>query len=136
LVSFIALSTPALAGAALAASRAVVSIPATAIQPCVGKAVVKPKAYVIACADANIQLLSMHWRLWSSTKAVGTGLYDYNTCTPTCVSGRFVNDPATVTLSLPKKGSAGRVFSKMVVSYRVSSRHVVNAAYPLPLRPF
>lgn len=108
----------------------------TKIQPCVGHATTKPKVYVITCADANTEIRSMTWKTWSSNIALGTGTYEYNTCTPTCVAGHNVNDPATVTLSKPKVGSSGSVFSQMTVKYQAPKTKTATVHFTLPLKAF
>jgi hypothetical protein len=122
-------------GVGAAVSRVVMSSN-TKIQPCVAKATIKPKSYVIACADANTEIRSMTWKSWTSSSAVGTGIYEFNTCTPTCVAGHFVNDSATVTLSKPKSGTSGKVFSLMTVKYRTSKTKSITTRFTLPLKAF
>jgi hypothetical protein len=58
----------------------------------------KPRQIVLACGDAGIGLDHLKWSHWSRTKAVATGTYYENTCTPTCVSGHTVTRPVKVTL--------------------------------------
>jgi protocatechuate 3,4-dioxygenase beta subunit len=78
----------------------------------------------------------MSWSVWGSISAKGSGKYTFNTCTPTCVAGRFVNDPAMVTLGSPKSGPHGRVFTKMFVRYRLSAKRQVSLTVMLPLKAF
>ncbi len=106
------------------------------VQPCVGNAVARPRSYVISCADANSSITAMNWSVWGSVSAKGSGKYTFNTCTPTCVAGRFVNDAAMVTLSTPKTGPHGRVFTKMNVRYRLSAKRQVSLTVGLPLKAF
>lgn len=88
---------------------------------CAGKTAVKPTSYVLACADGNSEFINIKWSSWSATGAHATATYRANTCEPSCVAGKFVNYPATVTFSKPQTTSHGSLFSAVAYTYSVSS---------------
>ncbi len=128
-------SVGALASACSASSTPNASAPLPRIQPCIGKPQIKPSSYTIACADAGIYLKSMRWKSWTNTKAIATGQYWQNDCTPSCAAGKFHGYPATITLSNPKSTKSGKVFADMSVSYTVSGKPKAYVT-TLPLKSF
>ncbi len=56
----------------------------------------KPTSYVLFCADANAMLSSLKWTAWGDATAYATGVAKWNDCTPTCVSGKWKQQPVTV----------------------------------------
>ena len=62
----------------------------------------KPRRIILSCGDAGIWLGKLKWSRWNGTTAKATGVYNENTCTPTCAAGHNVSRPVTVTLSRPK----------------------------------
>jgi hypothetical protein len=81
-------------------------------QDLAGPALYKPACKVkFDCAlsgDSTAFLYRMHWSQWSTTKAVGTGTYLLNDCTPNCAEGRFYSVPIVVTFTNPVKACAGK----------------------------
>jgi hypothetical protein len=79
----------------------------------------KPTAIVLTCADAGISVDKLKWSQWSRTKAVGTGTFTWNDCTPSCVEGHFHNRPVKVTLSGPKAcpGRVHKAFGRASFTY-------------------
>lgn len=61
----------------------------TVLRGCAGRDTVRPRRYVLTCADANNVLVAVHWRSWGIRTAFGHGFDAINTCTPTCVRGHF-----------------------------------------------
>ena len=92
------------------------------IMTCAHVAVVHPTSFVISCADGNSYLQKLKWSTWTSTLAKATATYTENNCTPYCAAGKFINHPAKVTLSVVKKTSSGRLFTKLHVSYVVGKK--------------
>ncbi len=84
------------------------------------RALYKPQTIVLACGDGNMGLVNLKWSRWSQSHASGSGVYAYNTCTPSCASGRLKRIGATVTLSKPIrcKHASHEVFDKANVRYR------------------
>jgi hypothetical protein len=82
-----------------------------------GQAVGGPALYKPACkvkfdcqlsGDATAFLYQMRWTQWSTTKAVGTGTYLLNDCTPDCAGGKFYSVPIVVTFTNPVKACVGK----------------------------
>jgi hypothetical protein len=66
---------------------------------CEHRARVRPKAIIVACADANFYVQGIRWSRWSATRAVGAGTAHVNDCTPNCAAGHFHTFRVTVRLS-------------------------------------
>ena len=67
-----------------------------------GREQYKPSRIILSCADAGIWLGRLRWSSWNRTRAVASGDFSENTCTPTCSAGHAVTRPVTVTLSAPQ----------------------------------
>jgi len=76
---------------------------------------VEPTEIVLACADYNALLESLHWTSWTATSAIAVGTFVYNDCTPNCAEGHFHHVPGTrVTLTVPSRSAGGqRVWSEV-----------------------
>jgi hypothetical protein len=81
------------------------------------KARFKPHRYVLACADANIQITHATYSSWSAGSAQGHGTFTYNTCTPSCAAGTFKHHPVTFVLRRVRSVGGVRLFTRMSVSY-------------------
>jgi hypothetical protein len=77
-----------------------------------GPALYKPACQVkFDCAlsgDATAFLYQMRWSHWTTTKAVGTGTYLLNDCTPNCAEGKFYQVPIVVTFTSPVRACADK----------------------------
>jgi hypothetical protein len=87
------------------------------VQPCAGKAEVRPSTFTISCADGNSYLTKLKWSAWGSATASAKGVYTVNTCDPYCAAGKFVSSDAVVTLSKPKTFKGQRLFTNLHVGY-------------------
>jgi hypothetical protein len=86
-------SAPAAAVSAATASQLVVfDCPGQA------KALVKPRNFILTCADANSVLGKLSWTSWTPGVASATGVLAENDCTPYCAVGHFHSFPAVVIL--------------------------------------
>jgi hypothetical protein len=65
---------------------------------CTGSPVVRPKTFLLACADGNDRLAKMDWADWDSGYAMGTGVQVLNDCSPSCARGTFRDYPVRVIL--------------------------------------
>lgn len=85
------------AGAAFARpATAPVSVQ-TVVLDCPGlPALVRPKTYILSCADGYIQLDKLSWTSWTPGLASATGTLVKNTCDPSCVAGHFRRYPVLV----------------------------------------
>jgi hypothetical protein len=109
--SLITLGGAALSGNAGAATSA-------RLLTCSEKLTTKPSTYVLSCADANAGWTGVSWSRWNATSALGRGILRQNDCTPNCVSGKFINYRATVTLShVIDTKKYGDLFSNAVFHY-------------------
>ena len=61
----------------------------TVLIACGAKPTVLPPVFVLSCADANNQLIGLHWRSWTPHAAFGHGIQAINTCVPNCAAGHF-----------------------------------------------
>lgn len=66
---------------------------------CEHKPRIRPKAVVVACADANFYVTGIRWSQWSATRAIGAGKAHVNDCKPNCAAGSFHTFRVTVRLS-------------------------------------
>ena len=63
---------------------------------CARVPVLRPRTFVVACADANTSLTGLTWHAWRPGAAAPTGTLVENTCTPSCAGGELVRYPVTV----------------------------------------
>jgi hypothetical protein len=109
-------------GATLTPSPAGAATP-TRILTCTQKLASKPTTYTLSCADANAGWTGMTWSTWGATSATGRGILRQNNCTPNCVSGKFLDYRATVTLSkVVTTKKYGALFSKATFRYSVGGK--------------
>ncbi len=62
------------------------------------KGLVKPRNFILTCADANSVLGKLSWTSWTPGVASATGVLEVNDCTPYCAAGHFHSFPALVIL--------------------------------------
>ena len=88
-----ALTAGLLAGSATAAPARPAAGPVsiqTVVLDCPGlPALVRPKTFILSCADGYVQLGKLSWTSWTPGLASATGTLIKNTCTPSCVAGHF-----------------------------------------------
>ena len=97
LLSF-SLAGPVRAAAAHPAARSTGPIQ-TVVLDCPGvPALVRPKNYILTCADGYVQLQRLSWTSWTPGLASATGNLIKNTCTPSCVAGVFRTFPVLAIL--------------------------------------
>jgi hypothetical protein len=95
---------------------------------CSGSPVVKPRSFIISCADAGARLTDTHWSNWGPSEASGTTRFALNLCMPYCAASPISYFPAsTVRLSAPVTTKHGTFFSKLVVRYRLHGRAKIFA---------
>ncbi|HYZ52860.1 MAG TPA: hypothetical protein VE733_05025 [Streptosporangiaceae bacterium] len=71
----------------------------TVVFNCLKRAQVRPKSFMLACADGNDYLTGMTWTSWTPTHATATGKQMVNDCIPYCAAGKFHSYPAHVIFS-------------------------------------
>jgi hypothetical protein len=76
-----------------------VSTVRTVVLDCPGlPALVRPKTFILSCADGYVQLGKLSWTSWTPGLASATGTLIKNTCSPSCVAGHFVSYPVLAIL--------------------------------------
>jgi hypothetical protein len=98
---------------------------------CQGTDVIRPRTFIVTCADAYTQLTDTNWSKWTSAGASGTTTFAMNLCKPYCAASKMSYFPdSTVRFSLPVSTKRGQVFSLLVVHYESSGReHVFRFSF-------
>ena len=78
----------ALAVLALCASAAIAATGNNRVVGGCTKSQTKPSEIILACADGNAAVDHIHWSSFGGPQATGSGIYSYNTCSPSCVAGK------------------------------------------------
>ena len=90
---------------------------------CRGTDVVRPRNYIITCADAYTQLTNTHWTTWTSKSATGTTTFAMNLCKPYCAASKMTFYPrSTVSFTSPVTTKHGSLFSLLTVRYQSGGR--------------
>jgi hypothetical protein len=112
-ITGLTLSSPAQAALARPASVAA----RTVVFDCPGQhAMVRPKDFVLACADGNSALEKLTWSSWAPGMASAQGTLVQNDCTPYCAAGHFHSYPALVVLWGGKAiGHGERAYTKLTM---------------------
>jgi hypothetical protein len=105
---------------AAASATSVASASATTSAPksvvlvnCGGTGQVKPREYILTCADAGDVLMKLHWVSWGSV-AYGRGTEHIHDCYPYCAaSDKYVNYPVLVVLWRAETQSGQKYFSRL-----------------------
>ena len=61
-------------------------------------ALVKPRSFILTCADGNAYFSKLSWTSWTPGLASAKGTLVLNDCTPYCAAGHFHSYPAIVVL--------------------------------------
>lgn len=98
---------------------------------CQGTDVVRPRDYIITCADAYTQLTNTHWSTWTAKSAVGTTTFAMNLCKPYCAASKMTFYPdSAVRFTSPVTTKHGSLFSLLTVRYQSGGRpHVFHFSY-------
>jgi hypothetical protein len=108
------------AGAAPARPAGTVSVQ-TVVLDCPGVgALVRPKTFILTCADGYVQLDKLSWTSWTPGLASATGTLSKNTCTPSCVAGHFRSYPVVAVLwgrAALKNHPGEQCYTKMTIIY-------------------
>jgi hypothetical protein len=80
------------------------------------RAMVRPKSFVLACADGNSAFGQLTWNAWGPGLASAQGTLVQNDCTPYCAAGHFHRYPALVVLWGSKAvGSGEHAYTKLTL---------------------
>lgn len=82
-----------------------------------GPLVAAPRELTLACADAGIALIRMHWAGWGEPTAIGTGLVSENDCNPYCAAGHFHSYPVRATATKLTPCGRARYYAHLDVAY-------------------
>jgi len=108
-----------LSGSAQAAPAHPAAAPAArmVVFDCPGQhAMVRPKSFVLACADGNSAFDKLTWSAWGPGLASAKGTLVQNDCTPYCAAGHFHRYPALVVLWGSKAvGSGEHAYTKLTL---------------------
>lgn len=90
---------------------------------CQGNEVVRPRDFVLSCADDNAQLTQTKWSSWTGSGAAGITTFGLNLCKPYCAASKMSYFPNShVTFSAPMQTSHGKLFSLLTVRYRLDGK--------------
>ena len=93
----------------------------TVVLDCPGQpALVRPKTYILSCADGYIQLDKLSWTSWTPGLASATGTLVKNTCDPSCVAGHFRSYPVLVVFwgkAAVKNHPGQQTYNRMTLIY-------------------
>jgi hypothetical protein len=93
----------------------------TVVLDCPGlPALVRPKTYILTCADGYVQLDKLSWTSWTPALASASGTLLKNTCTPSCVAGHFRTYPVLVVLwgrAAVKNHPGQQCYTRMTLIY-------------------
>jgi hypothetical protein len=76
----------------------------TYVETCLTQSVT-PGEITISCADDGRYINHITWSNWGSAQALGRGTLNWNTCTPTCVSGSYRHQ--SLTFRAQRRGTRG-----------------------------
>ena len=99
-VAALAVTGLILGGSAQAApARSAASSSQTVVFDCPGQhALVRPKSFILTCADGNAYFAKLAWTSWTPGLASAKGALVLNDCTPYCAAGHFHSYPAVVVI--------------------------------------
>jgi hypothetical protein len=85
---------------------------------------IKPRTFIVTCADGGIQFDKLSWTSWTPSVASAAGTLEENDCTPTCVAGHFHAYPALLILwgSKPVPNHPGERCYTMMTSILTGAR--------------
>jgi hypothetical protein len=127
-----------LSGPAQAApARPAASAPPAVVFDCPGQhALLRPRSFVLACADGNAYLAKLAWTSWTPGLASAKGTMVLNDCTPYCAAGHFHSYPAVVVLwgSKAVPGHPGeRCYTKLTAIFTGPRPRHLAASETFPL---
>jgi len=111
---------------AIGASGASTSTMLATARGCAPSFQVRPSSLILSCADDNEYFGYVHWSSWSASRAVGTGRFLRNPCSPACVDSS-AKPVARVSLvaSAPVASHGTTFFTRLAVT-NLASRVTVT----------
>jgi hypothetical protein len=102
--------------------------PTPRVATCVGRTVIRPAYYLLACGDGNAWWQRVKWGSWGSNIAVGHGQIVINDCIPYCFDGHFHAYPLTVRVShLRQAAKSGLLYKRYTLSYSIKGKHFTGS---------
>ena len=109
----------------------------TVVLDCPGvPALVRPKNYILTCADGYVQLQKLSWTSWTPGLASASGILVKNTCTPSCVAGHFRTYPVLAILwgkAAVKNHPGQQCYTRLTLIYPGSRPAGVPQTQTIPL---
>jgi len=142
LASVVALAGLALGltGSARAQSTAIAPVRMVAFD-CPGQSapLVKPKTFILTCADANSDLGKLSWTSWTPGLASATGKLEVNDCTPYCAAGHMHMYQAVIVASGTQRCPGDiAAYSRVTIAFVGPSPYpkgtVADMVYPVRCR--
>ncbi len=101
--SLLALLLGALLGSLmLGAAASSASAPRTFVASRCNNAAYKPATVILACGDAGLVAVKLHWSSWESSSASGVGTGEAKLCKPNCAEGKVAKAKMRLVLSKPR----------------------------------
>jgi hypothetical protein len=107
-----------------------------AVVDCLQSPQIRPRDFLLACADGNNFLTSLRWTSWRSGSARGTGRDVANDCRPYCAAGHFHSYPVRVRLdhARPWKGHPHRwQYTRLTLHYTAAKPAFAPRVLTVPL---
>ena len=145
-VAVSAASAPAVAAGRSQSAAVTASAPVPVVVNCAMHGQVRPRQYILPCADQNSVLTGLTWAAWGSSSAfAAAGINTFDDCIPSCAAGHFHSFPVLAALwrAEPWPGHpAQRYFTRLTLiytgprSYRAGGRlHRIPVTVTYPLSP-
>ena len=143
-VAVSAASAPAVAAGRSQSAAVTASASVPVVVNCSLHGQVRPREYILPCADMKSALGGLTWAAWGSSSAfAAAGINTFDDCIPSCVAGHYHSFPVLAALwrAEPWPGHhAQRYFTRLTLiytgprSYRAGGRlHVIPVTVTYPL---
>jgi hypothetical protein len=86
----------------LGATVSSASAPRTFVASQCDNAAYKPATVILACGDAGLAAVKLHWSSWGSGSATGVGTGEAKLCEPNCAEGKVARAKMRLVLSRPR----------------------------------
>ncbi len=113
---FIPAVAPALAALGVAAAPAAQAAQPAGLLACDGALDVRPKLVVLACGDANTELLNLRWTSFGGFTARATGTLAVNECDPNCADGTARRTRVRVIASRARTIAGERTYTRLALT--------------------
>ncbi|HEY2265051.1 MAG TPA: hypothetical protein VGI96_20675 [Streptosporangiaceae bacterium] len=80
----------------------------------------RPSSITLACADNGWGVQDLTWTSWTTSAAVGHGVFWDKLCKPSCAAGKIGTYPVAIRLSAVKTTGQGRWFSQLTLTWKAN----------------